>query len=314
MTNSDRDNQPPPLGRQLPDRGEPSLRDSIGDPFFFVIGAPRCATTSLFAWFDQHSEVFAPKVKEPHYFSHPEVSDTYYNARLISDLDEYSNLFTDRPAGMLAGEFSSSYLFRSDSAQRIAEVSPHAKIVAVLRNPVERAVSHYRLDVREGYTTERLQTLLATSFPDQRFRREYVDVGCYSKSIEKWEQVFPSEQMHFIFYDDLVADWDKTTGELSDFLEISTSPNNAPPHINESTGPRRPAAKALRTVLPMRWVADRLPPTVRGSLIRKLSTDAAEVDPQAIEVLHRLFDEEITALEAKFGRDLSHWRYDGVSI
>lgn len=281
---------------------------TIEAPFFFVIGAPRSGTTSLYTWFDKHPEVFVPRIKEPHYFSYPEVADTYYQVPFVAGSEEYEALYSARPDGMLASDFSTSYLYRAEAAERIAAVLPDAKVLAILRNPVERAISHYQLDVRDGYTTAPLAELLSDDHPDGRFRREYVDVGRYNTSIDRWEQVFPAAQLKFVFYEDLTTDWERTTVAIAEFLEIDCLGVPEEQFRNASTGPRRRATRLLAGVPQARQVADRLPPSLRQQLLARFSQPPARVAPETVRHLAELFSPDVEALEKRFCRDLSHWR------
>lgn len=274
---------------------------------FFLIGAPRCATTSLFTWFETHPEVYVPEMKEPHYFACPEVQDTYYDVPIISEADEYSRLYQARPPGILAGDFSSSYLFRDVAAKRIKQVVPEAKIIAVLRNPVERSISHYRMDYRDGYTSEPLEEILRSTHRDPRFRREYLSVGRYSRSIRRWQDQFPQEQIKVIFYDDLVSEWTTTTNNLSAFLGISELKGQQQ-FRNAGTGPPAQVLRRLSRSNTARRVANRVSPATRQRLIATLSAPAPHIQPSTVRRLQDIFAAEIDVLEVQLDRDLSHWR------
>ena len=120
-------------------------------PNFFMVGAPKTGTSSFFNYLSEHPDIFLPAVKELHYFSYPEVSDTYYDIPFVTSESEYLRLFDGRRNEKMAGDLSPSYLFQSRAAERILRFQPDARIIISLRNPIKRAISHYLMDVRLGY-------------------------------------------------------------------------------------------------------------------------------------------------------------------
>src|SRR5215469_4673603 len=120
-------------------------------PSFFIIGAANSGTTSLYGWLKQHPEIFMPALKEPHYFSQIRPSyEQRYLRTYVTDSRAYLKLFCRGACSRAIGEASPSYLFDREAPLRIRSVVPHAKIIVLLRDPLERAQSHYLMDVREG--------------------------------------------------------------------------------------------------------------------------------------------------------------------
>lgn len=105
-------------------------------PNFFIIGAPKCGTTSLAAWLAQHPQVFIPSIKEPMYFN------TDFGERLTPNLYEYEQLFCDvKEVHKAIGEASTFYLNSKNAVKEILNYSPDAKFIVMLRNPVDMVVS-----------------------------------------------------------------------------------------------------------------------------------------------------------------------------
>src|SRR5262249_20365906 len=132
---------------------------SIRKPNFFIVGAPKCGTTSMANYLSWHPRIFVSAVKEPHYFARHTWRNP--NDRLIpsyrNSLEHYLKLFQDVPEDSLAvGEASVRYLMNRKSLEEIAEFAPDARIIAMLRNPVDLAYSlhsellkHYMEDVED---------------------------------------------------------------------------------------------------------------------------------------------------------------------
>ena len=105
---------------------------------FFIVGAPKSATTSLFHYLGQHEGISMSTIKEPDFFSHLELDKQklYYKSKPVSYINTYHNLFLKKKKSQLLGEASVSYLFYPKVSERIFSYNPNAKIIIVLRNPV----------------------------------------------------------------------------------------------------------------------------------------------------------------------------------
>ena len=190
-------------------------------PDFYVVGAPKAGTTSIYNYLSQHPKIFVPEIKEPDYFSFPEVRDTYYNVHIVADPEEYVNLYSEARSGQISGDFSPSYLFSAQSARRIAEKNPGAKILIVLRDPVERAISHYLMDVNSGLNTMSLmESISEKNKINSLFYREYVEGGRYDEQIARFKQYFPDSQIKVLQFENLKRDVQGFMNEIISFLGI----------------------------------------------------------------------------------------------
>ena len=281
-------------------------------PDFFVVGAPRAATTSLYHALDRHPQIFAPAIKEPHRFAFPEVADTYYDTTVVDEPSAYAALYRERRPDQVAGDFSTSYLFRHRAAGRIASLRAEAKIVMVLRDPVERALSHHRMDRRDGYTTAPMAELIGPTAADPRFRREYVDVGRYADQIRAYREHFDDRQLHIILFEDLIGDEATTLRHLLDFLGVDPDQGPASLEVRNHTGRPRALAERLRPPGLVgglgRRLNRRLGPRSRR-LVRRLVYRPGRAGPTVDErrLLADIFEPEIRDLERVIGRDLSSW-------
>ena len=284
-----------------------------------MVGAPRAATTALYHSLGQHPDVFVPPVKEPHFFSWPEVGDTYYRSprrtggagrgAFVGDKTAYLDLYRSRGSGQLAGDFSTSYLFRPEAAERIHRRRPDARIVMVLRDPAERALSHHRMDLRDGYTDQPLRALIAPDAHDPRFRREYIDVGRYASQVERQLHTFGSDRVHIVWFDELTADPDATLGALHRFLGIESRTEERVLAVRNSTGSPRSTTAARVAPALARAVGP-----VAGPRFRRLGrallfrSEPPPAEPGLREELVDLFRADVEALERLIDRDLTAWK------
>ncbi|HJT80763.1 MAG TPA: sulfotransferase [Chthoniobacterales bacterium] len=215
-------------------------------PSFIVIGAMRSGTTSLYRYLCQHPWVASANYKELHFFDHqyfPEAVKWYarqFPSRFARMENKTANRFR-----MITGEASPSYLLHPLAPQRAAKHLPAAKLVAVLRNPVDRAFSHYQHGRRWGYEplsfeeaikqeSSRIQPEreklvsgeVNTSDPFMWF--SYCARGCYMDRLEEWLQHYPKEKLLIIISEELYADPNSSMRRLTDFLGLPPMVTRAP--------------------------------------------------------------------------------------
>jgi len=228
--------------RPLPDASGPQLLEFADrlSPSFVLIGAQRCGTTSLYSYLSEHPNVVAAARKEIHYF------DIFFDQGLAwyaSQFPEKKNLPPNSlREPVITGEASPYYLFHPLSAERLAAVFPQVKLLIILRNPIDRALSHYQHEVRLGNETLPFEAALAAEDDRLKGLREqlmtnplshsqafqshsYRSRGQYMEQIEVWLQHFPREQMHIVISEDFYADPDQKLRATTDFLGLAPLPS-----------------------------------------------------------------------------------------
>ena len=199
-------------------------------PDFLVLGAQKAGTTALYAYLRWHPAITGPSWKEVSFFDrHWWRGESWYRGQ-----------FPLRSGGRLVGEASPSYLFHPLAPERVRALVPDARLVALVRNPVDRAYSHYQHEVslgreplsfeaalaaEEGRTRGEVERLVADprAFSPAWWDHTYVARGLYAEQLERWLAVFPSEQLLSIRSEDLGDQPEATYSELLAFLR-------APPH------------------------------------------------------------------------------------
>jgi hypothetical protein len=215
-------------------------------PDFLIIGAQKAGTTALFAYLRWHPEITGPSWKEV----------SFFDRRYRDDERAYRASFPAKPRQWLVarrrgrwplvGEASPSYILHPLAPQRARDLVPEARLIALLRNPVDRAYSHYQHEVRLG--REQLSFEDALDAEEERLRGEvermvgeptyfseawwnytYVARGRYAEQLERWFAVFPREQLLILSMEELQADTAGTYARVLDFLgarphELSSYP------------------------------------------------------------------------------------------
>ena len=197
-------------------------------PNFLIIGTAKAGTTSLYKYLGQHPEIYMSPQKEPRFFvydgeemdpSHP------IHAKTITNLKSYQKLFEEVTGEKAIGEASPAYLVEPKAPERIYYYVPNAKIIAILRNPAERAYSHFLHLVKHNYETcfdfglslRKIEELKIGSWVP---RRDYLLFGFYSNNLKRYYDIFDKKQIKILLFDDLKLDPMALIQETLRFLEV----------------------------------------------------------------------------------------------
>lgn len=230
-------------------------------PAFLVLGTQKGGTTSLHEHLCRHPQVRAAREKEVHYFDHQ-----YHRGP-----DWYLRRFPSLPARLLgrlrsgdwpvSGDATPMYLFHPLAAGRIARLLPRTRLIVLLRDPVQRAYSHYQHNLREGWETlpfeealacedERIAPSLAalhetSAPPDTRLAAySYRARGRYLEQLQRYEAVFPREQLLVLCSEEFFANPQATYRAALEFLGLTPFTPRLEPANQGNYGPASPAAQA----------------------------------------------------------------------
>jgi hypothetical protein len=294
-------------------------------PNFLVIGAAKSGTTALWAFLRQHPDVFLPELKEPHHFAFPPnrpapvfrgPGATIHDA--ISDRGAYEALFAPAGAARARGEASALYLYLAEAAERIAATIPDARLVAVLRQPADRAFSSYQHLKRQGRepapSFEAALELEANRIRDGwGFLWRYRDLGHYARQLRAYRERFDAHQLLVHTYDDLVRDPLAVVQRTYRFLGVDDAfvPDlSARPNVG---GVPKPGwrGRLLGRSSPLRRAAGRvLPAALRrraGALADRQALRREVMSPATRSRLTDEFRNEILELGDLLERDLGVW-------
>jgi len=172
-------------------------------PNFLVIGAPRSGTTSLHDMLAQHPDIFMSAIKEPHFFSSLDFPFPDNDIlQITKDPEAYEALFA-QAGDKISGESSTYYLFDPEAPARIKAYNPAMKLIAILREPVQRAHSHYLLYDRRGKQPpfhSTVERLMAGDVGSPVY--DIVRLGLYGEQLQNYYRHFPSEQLLVVNFRD----------------------------------------------------------------------------------------------------------------
>jgi hypothetical protein len=270
-------------------------------PDFIIVGAMKSGTSSLNSALRVHPEVFCPN-EEQHFFCE----------RFDKGVEWYRQQFRDGGDAKLIGEKSADYLYQAVAVERMARLLPDARVIVMLRNPVDRAYSHYWHARR--YKSEQLSFADALDVEPDRVRagdgwRAYVDMGRYTPQLERLASLYPRSSIHVVLFEDFKSDPLATFAGVCRFLNVDDT--RRPPILRRAVNPYR------RTRFPRTFqhvkkthLFQRLPRGARKRIYRVFD-QPSEYPPLEHEIRDRLnevFEPENEKLAAWLSLDHSLWR------
>ena len=161
---------------------------------FFIVGAPKAGTTSLYYYLNEHPEIEMSTQKETDFFSDSAIQKQglYYGENRINTLEKYHNLFPTTQEKKY-GEASVSYLFYEDVPEKIKAYNSKGKIIIMLRNLVDRAFSHYLMDYRLGLISSTLEEVIECKSYNKKsklFYQQYIELGLYFKQVKRYLEIY----------------------------------------------------------------------------------------------------------------------------
>lgn len=289
-------------------------------PNLVIAGVPKAGTTSLHRYLDQHPEIFMCPVKESTFFSHTwdEVADD--PEALDEAKREFLELFEAGRDHPVRGDTTPGYMQHPKAADRIRETTPEARILFVLRDPVERAHSWWLMARRRGWDVPDFPTLVEEEIAAGEPRGGFLPAGRYGTHLERWLDRFDRDQVKVMLFADLGGDTLAFLEEVAAFVGVDPDAMARVDHEtvhNPYREPRNRVAKWLRTSETVaRLARATLPESWRikiGDEILVTKPDKPGIDPEARDRLVEVYAPEVERTEELLGRDLPELRgsWDG---
>jgi hypothetical protein len=309
-------------------------------PNFFIVGAPKAGTTSLYEYLGQHPRVYVSPLKEPYYFA-SEVRAEHFSEEerprierelrslaeylrgdlrakrfggLVSSWEDYLKLFGNVSEEIAIGEATPHYLWSESAPGNIAARIPRARIIISLRNPVERAFSDYLHMLSVGAIRrsfrEQIEANLRCTSKRIGLDWPFLEYGHYHEQLLRYFRVFPREQIHISFYEDLERAPQALIAELYTFLGVDAFHADLSQRHNEPRVPRSGwAASLLKAYARMPHLLQFAPASLRPRLRSLVLRPRASLRmlPADRTFLIDYYRDEIGKLAALLDRDLSAW-------
>ena len=305
-------------------------QDSEFRPGFFILGAMKAGTTTLYRYLDERPDVCMARPKEPCFFER----DFHLG------LDHYRQTYFRHWRGEpVVGECRPANLYLPYVSERIHAANPEAKLVAVLRDPVERAYSEWqqwhaagrerlgfaaairdnfrslqdgrRLDTAEGRQMH-CESLgfKQGSAGEVGFYRAYLDIGYYDEQISRYLRHFPADSMRFYLFDELARDPGSMVEDVCAFIGARPAGDAGQARARHENPAETKSYRAVRRACERSRLAALLPASLRRgcrSMLQRMTRDRG-MDAETRLWLRRHYAPHVRALERLLGTDLSHWR------
>jgi len=300
-------------------------------PNFLILGAAKSGTTSFMRYLMQHPQVFMCPIKTQFFYlgeDPAQIRNTedgwYHRASIKKNLADYQAQFDSVGSEKAIGETCDTYLSSQRAAQRIQQYIPMAKLIAILRNPVDRAFSSFAHMLRDGYETlEFAEALIKEQIrvaegcaPIWQYRQR----GYYYNQIKTYIDLFGKEQLKVFLYDDMHSDINKMLRQAFEFLSVDPNQQiDTSMRYNVSGAPRNKAVRAIhdsltkpnrtktliKTIVPRKIIR-----SVSRSILHRFQMHAFEKPQMPAELRQSLtedYREDILKLQDLIDRDLSEW-------
>jgi hypothetical protein len=296
-------------------------------PDFFIVGHPKCGTTTLWEMLRVHPQIFMPAVKEPRFLAGDLRALVPSSPSQPQTFEEYLALFAGAAPGQRVGEVSPMYLRSREAPGAIAALAPNARIIAIFREPASFIRSLHLQLLEEHVESE---TDLARALANEQLTRagqrvqRYSDHVHYTEQLRRYHALFPPEQVLVLIYEEFRADNEGTLRRVLRFLDIDDDVALAPVEANPSVSLRRPrldgALRSLRGSSPLARAARRTIVTLSPrrarrramALLRRrvLYGPPPPADEALMRELRRRYRPEVQAFGDYLGRDLlGLWGY-----
>jgi len=298
-------------------------------PNFFIVGAPKCGTTAMSSYLRGHPAVFMSTPKEPSYFA-ADLPGLQY----VDSLAAYEELFSRVSSTQsVVGEASPSYLMSEVAIEKIAAYQPQAKLLVMLRNPVDMLPSYHSQLYYSSFEDE-ADFERAWELQEQRRKGVHLPAGCrdpgllrydrvagYSEQLQRLYRFFPASQVHIVLYDDLCGDLLAVYRGVLRFLQLEDDGRTEFPVVNSRKEARFGLLNRLLHTPPAwarRWMTRLSGSPLHDRLIgvysKILSANSRRSEKKPLDAgfrarLMAFHADDVSRLEEILGRRLDAWRH-----
>jgi hypothetical protein len=275
-------------------------------PNFIIFGAIKSGTGALYQYLSHHPEIFLSPVKEPRYFTQDKKgkalnknSGSRYPS--VTTLAEYSNQFAGVKSETALGEASSNYIYSRAAAEEIKKLIPDVKLIATLRNPIDRARAHYQM---ENKSNKLDMTGKKIDYKNERWAR----ASCYHEALQAYYEIFSREQIKVVIFEEWVNNTGPVLKDIYQFLGVDHSFNIDAKIKYQAGRPNWPGIpptsklRKIKSILPIQTLM-----TV-NKVKRFFTKDMSELKSEERQEMYSWYSDDIIKLQELLQRDLSVWR------
>lgn len=310
-------------------------------PNLFIVGAAKAGTTALHALLSEQPEVFMSAIKEPNFFSDDLRIENFCKTQrkkvirqklkigsdgkvkpghklYLRNEESYLKLFQDYDSSYkFYGEASVSYLYSKNAARNIFNFNPESKIIIILRDPIERAFSHFLMDLRVGRSKS--SNFINAVEMDLKSRTKYwendhlyIELGMYYEQIRRYLEVFPNENILILDYAEFKDNNNLVLNKIQKFLNLSTlSISEGKKKKNASKVPRNKLLTYFLQSVFFKSISKSIFPSYLIKKMKNIALTDKKIPQLTIEereFLIPLFKADINKLENLLRRDFTSWK------
>lgn len=279
---------------------------TINWPTFFVVGAAKAGTSSLYFHLQKHPQIFLPTNKEPRYFT-PQVKESV-------SLEEYGRLYRDAGKYAASGDLSANYLLFEDVPQKIHDVCPAAKIIIMMRDPVARSFSDFSFAQTLGIEPETsfmkaIQRYEDRSSKEWYLSRYYIEQGMYYASVRRYQETFGRDQVLVLLFEDLSRNPQEMFCQIATHIGVDSGVFQALDLTEPYNQYRMPKARGLvnfvRALSLQKLIPDSFLQRVRPLFF---DTKKPRLDDESRQLLQTMYEPDVARMEDLLGRKLPELR------
>ena len=273
-------------------------------PDFFIVGAPRAGTTSLYSHLNRVDGIFFPKYKEPNFFSTTTSKKHFFNA--IRNEKKYLKLF-EKSGDQLKGEASPSYLRDPNAPHLIFDANPDAKIIIILRNPAQRTFSHYVLGKALHKITTPFSELIRMQI-DNEWSYRIMNSSMYYEQVKRYVDTFGRSQVKILIFEEFVRDTRLHVQDILNFLGVNGKiPKNINKQYHQTVRFKAPVSLILKNYTLTRIISkfiSRFGDIQPGEFLVDKNAQKPKIAKIDEEFLNDLYRKDVEKLEILLGRSL----------
>lgn len=279
-------------------------------PNLFIVGAARCGTTSLHNYLKQIPGIYMSELKEPHFFSSEFLPDHYRN--VINNEKDYRKLFEGITDEKIIGETSPSYFWKYKVASKIYKFTPKGKIIIMLRDPIERAYSHYMMDFNKGIIKIKLKEMLEKLNSKKTITLdmipESIQQSFYHDAIKEYVEIFGRKNVKCIIFEEFQNNEKQIIQDILQFLNFNGDLTQI--KIKKENPLRMPKGAFGRFILKhhtIRNIAIKTTPKKIRTYIQEIAlpeNKKIEISKEHKRFLKKLFSEDVIKVQKLLNTDL----------
>ena len=296
-------------------------------PNFLIIGAAKAGTTALHEYLQQHSQIYMTPTKETNFFAFEGENidfqgpgDKALQDFSITDLAAYQTEFEQVSNELARGEACPSYLYLPQTATNIKKYIPDTRLIAILRNPVERAYANFLHIVRDNREPHQDFALALKDEPTRIAHNwewfwHYIQLGYYGAQLQRYYQIFSSSQIKVYLYEDLKEKPIALLQDIFRFLEVDDTfiPDMAIRPNKSGTPKNKILHHFLTKPNPLKtWLKPLFPAKIRQK-IQHQNLTTPQIDPEVRQELRELYREDILQCQDLIDRELSAWLVESAA-